>query len=64
MSYSVNQSMNDKAVCRTAPATPGLLITTNKYQSYDIILIFLKYIYIRHLKENIPIWNVLRIFHI
>ena len=23
----MNQSMNDEAVCRTAPATPGLLIT-------------------------------------
>ena len=26
MTESVNQLMNDEAVCRTAPATPGLLI--------------------------------------
>ena len=24
----MNESMNDEAVCRTAPATPGLLIIT------------------------------------
>ena len=28
MNQSMNQSMNDEAVCRTAPATPGLLNTT------------------------------------
>ena len=27
MTESINQLMNDKAVCRTAPATPGLLIS-------------------------------------
>ena len=26
MNESINQSMNDEAVYRTAPATPGLLI--------------------------------------
>ena len=26
MSYSINESMNDKGVCRIAPGTPGLLI--------------------------------------
>ena len=27
MNESVNQLISDKGVCRTAPATPGLLIT-------------------------------------
>ena len=26
VSQSVNQSVNDEAVCRTAPSTPGLVI--------------------------------------
>ena len=28
MTESMNESLNDKAVCRTAPATPGLLMTS------------------------------------
>ena len=28
MTDSINESINDEAVCRTAPATPGLLITS------------------------------------
>ena len=27
IAHSINQLMNDEGVCRTAPATPGLLIT-------------------------------------
>ena len=27
LNQSINQSLNHKAVCRTAPATPGLFIT-------------------------------------
>ena len=29
MTDLINESMNDEAVYRTAPATPGLLITMN-----------------------------------
>ena len=29
MNQSMNESVNDKAVCRTAPATPGLLIISD-----------------------------------
>ena len=28
MTHSINESINDEAIYRTAPATPGLLITT------------------------------------
>ena len=31
----MNESMNDEAVCRTAPATPGLLITYKQWESID-----------------------------
>ena len=27
----MNESVNDEAVCRTAPATPGLLIMNSQY---------------------------------
>ena len=30
MTQGLNQSMNDEGVCRTAPAKPGLLITTHR----------------------------------
>ena len=29
MTRALNQSVNDEGVCRTAPATPGLLIIVN-----------------------------------
>ena len=32
MSDSVNESMSDEAVYRTAPATPGLLIMSGMFQ--------------------------------
>ena len=33
MNASINESINDEAVYRTAPATPGLLMTTWKVGS-------------------------------
>ena len=35
MNQSINQSMNDEAVYRTAPATPGLLNIQNKRTVYE-----------------------------
>ena len=33
----MNQLINDEAVCRTAPATPGLLIIANPSNKHPII---------------------------
>ena len=35
MTNSMNESMNDRGVCRTAPATPGLLNTKIYIQGYQ-----------------------------
>ena len=33
MTHSINELMSDKGVCRTAPATPGLLIMETEIPS-------------------------------
>ena len=35
MTELINQLMSDEAVCRTAPATPGLLNSVGMYASKD-----------------------------
>ena len=35
MNESINQSINDGGDCRTAPATPGLLMNSEKVLNYN-----------------------------
>ena len=39
MTESMNESMSDGGICKTAPATPGLLMTyrVSKCQGHDVV---------------------------
>ena len=43
--------MNDKGDCRTAPATPGLLMTTKLMPNIK------KYLYLYHVQESFVLWR-------